>query len=338
MIKYLDGYLLGSDGKAMKMPNVICIHEVDAGIQWKHTNTVTGKAVVVRRRQLQLQMIITVANYEYAFYFIFDQSGEIMFETLATGILSTTPIDPDNKDPCAYGTRVAPGVLAPYHQHIFNLRIDPMIDGHDNSLQVVDSVPMPLDKDTNPYGIGYTTETRTVTVSGTEQIDVSKNRVFKIINSNKINPTTLQPVGFKLVPIASQMLLADENSWHARRSNYCTDPIWVTKYKDDELYPAGKFTSQSIGDDGLRRYVNRKDPVENEDIVIWHTYGFTHNPRPEDFPVMPAETARVLIKPNGFFEYNPTLDVPPSKQAFNQSVSYEDSKANAAKKGTCCKM
>ena len=32
--------------------------------------------------------------------------------------------------------------------------------------------------------------------------------------------------------------------------------------------------------------VERNDDTENEDIVIWHTFGFTHNPRVEDFPVM----------------------------------------------------
>ena len=77
--------------------------------------------------------------------------------------------------------------------------------------------------------------------------------------------------------------------------------------------------------------------MENEDIVVWHTFGLTHNPRPEDFPIMPAETSRVMLKPYGFFEYNPTLDVPESKQSFNQSVSYEDSKALSSKK-SCCKI
>lgn len=328
VIKYLDGNMIESDGTAFTSKNVVCIHEVDAGIQWKHTNLSTGKAVVVRRRQLQLQMIITVANYEYAFYYIFDQSGELMFDTLATGILSTTPIDPEGTEKCRFGTRVASGVLAPYHQHVFNLRIDPCIDGDGNSLEVVDSVPMPLDEE-NPYGIGYVTESRVVKRSGTEQLDADKGRVFKIVNLNKKNLTSHEPVAYKLVPIVSQKLLANPASWHARRSNFGTAPIWITKYRDNELYPAGDYTNQSNGDDGIRAYVERDEPVENEDIVVWHTFSFTHNPRPEDFPVMSAETERVSLKPYGFFEYNPTLDVPPSTQSFNKSVSYEESKQRA---------
>jgi Cu2+-containing amine oxidase len=26
--------------------------------------------------------------------------------------------------------------------------------------------------------------------------------------------------------------------------------------------------------------------VENTDLVLWHTFGLTHNPRVEDFPVV----------------------------------------------------
>lgn len=111
---------------------------------------------MVRKRQLVLQTILTVANYEYIFAWIFDQSGEITFETRATGILSTQPIEADAKVP--WGTRVADGVMAPYHQHLFNIRIDPAIGGtNNNSFVTTDSVPMPWDDKLNPLGTGYVT-------------------------------------------------------------------------------------------------------------------------------------------------------------------------------------
>lgn len=121
LIAYLNGHVINAHGEVVEKKNCICIHEVDAGIQWKHTNHRTGRASVVRKRQLQLQTIITVANYEYIFYWILDQSGEIEFETRATGILSTTPIAPGNTDKIPFATRVADGVLAPYHQHIVSI-------------------------------------------------------------------------------------------------------------------------------------------------------------------------------------------------------------------------
>jgi len=47
-------------------------------------------------------------------------------------------------------------------------------------------------------------------------------------------------------------------------------------------------------------------------VVLWHTFGITHFPSPEDFPVMPAEPMTLLLRPRNFFTRNPCLDVRPS--------------------------
>lgn len=44
--------------------NVVCIHEEDAGLLWKHTDfRVGGRAHAVRSRRLVVSMICTLANY-----------------------------------------------------------------------------------------------------------------------------------------------------------------------------------------------------------------------------------------------------------------------------------
>ena len=162
---------------------------------------------------------------------------------------------------------------------------------------------MRQDKILNPYNTGYITQETKIKKSSTAETDPSKARVFKISNPNKINPVSLLPVAYKLTPIASQVrssfgqdcinladvyqvLLATKDSWHHRRSHFTDAPIWVTKYRDRELFPAGDYTKQGDGIEGIRDWVKRDDNVENEDVVLWHTYTFTHNPRPEDFPNM----------------------------------------------------
>ncbi|RDW81393.1 amine oxidase [Aspergillus mulundensis] len=340
MIKYIDGCVVASDGSPALRPNAICIHEIDNGIQWKHTNHRTGKATVVRKRQLVLQTIITVANYEYIFMWYLDQSGEITFETRATGILSTQPIDKDAKVP--WGTRVADGVMAPYHQHIFNIRIDPAVGGYANSFASTDSVAMPWDDVLNPLGTGYITQETVLDRAGPVEDDVGKGRVFKILNENVQNPVSLTPIGYKLVPIRSQLLLAHPGSFHSRRSEFCSAPIWVTKHKDRQLFPAGDYTNQSLGGTGIKSWLDetpgKRDNVRNEDIVIWHTFGFTHNPRTEDFPVMPAEIAQVHLKPYNFALFNPTNDVPGSNQIDNKSVLYQaPSEQETEAAGECCR-
>jgi len=58
-------------------------------------------------------------------------------------------------------------------------------------------------------------------------------------------------------------------------------PIWVTKYKDDELWTAGEFTNQSRKDTGLGIWAMRNDDMKNKYLVLWHSFGLTHIPRPE---------------------------------------------------------
>lgn len=75
VIKYIDAMLVDSEGKPSVSKNVVCVHEQDNGIGWKHTNFRTSRAVVTRSRELVVQFIITLANYEYIFAYKFDQAG-----------------------------------------------------------------------------------------------------------------------------------------------------------------------------------------------------------------------------------------------------------------------
>lgn len=102
----------------------------------------------------------------------------------------------------------------------------------------------------------------------------------------------------------------------------------MTRYEDYDHFPAGKYTMQSSGGDGIASAISKRNAggsppsVRNSDIVLWHTFGSTHNPRIEDWPVMPSEKMTVGLKPVNFFEGNPGIDVAPSIQETNKSVLY----------------
>ena len=332
-IKYFDGWVASQAGLPVRMPNVICCHEVDDGILWKHTNFRTGNAAVTRSRVLVLQTIVTVTNYEYIFAFYLGQDASLHYEVRATGILSTAPIALGDAVP--YGTVVAPGVMAPYHQHLFCLRIDPAIDGRDNSLVVEESHALPVGDAPahNPFGVGYTTRAEFVAHETGLDLDHAANRAFKVVNERRRNAANGAPVGYRLVPWYSQRLLAHPTaSAHGRRAEFGAHAVWVTRYDDDELFPAGRFTMQSAGGEGIASWIaarrRRREEagdddagaVRDRDIVLWHTFGTTHNPRAEDWPVMPCEKMVVGLKPVNFFERNPALDVPMSTQERNRSV------------------
>lgn len=62
----------------------------------------------------------------------------------------------------------------------------------------------------------------------------------------------------------------------------------------------------------------------NEDAVGWCTLGVTHRTRPEDWPVLPVEIASFELAPEGFFDENPTIDVPPEPAACESDAVADD--------------
>ena len=57
---------------------------------------------------------------------------------------------------------------------------------------------------------------------------------------------------------------------------------------DDQIYPAGRHVPQTSGEPskGIPEWISA-DPqgsLDNTDVVLWHTFGVTHFPTPEDFP------------------------------------------------------
>ena len=59
---------------------------------------------------------------------------------------------------------------------------------------------------------------------------------------------------------------------------------------------------------GLPAFVAGDRNIDGEDIVLWHTFGLTHFPRPEDWPVMPVDYAGFTLKPVSFFDRNPGFE------------------------------
>jgi primary-amine oxidase len=320
-IHYLSAVIADDKGSPVSLENCVCVHEQDAGIGWKHTNYRTGRAAVVRSRELVLQSIITVSNYEYILAFMFNQAGEVIYEVRATGVLSTQPIDHElDQVGVPFGTVVHPGVLAAHHQHIFSLRVDPMLEGHANRLVYDEARPYPVDKDWNPHGTGYYVQETIVEKSSGLDLDVDANRTFKIQNSSVHNPINGKPVAYKIHVPPFQKMLAHPESFHFKRAEFADHNIYVTTHQDRELYAGGWYTNQSRGGTGVRSWADRRDNVKDEDIVVWVQFGINHVPRIEDFPVMPCEVMKVSLKPVNFFDKNPALDVPPSEQKINQST------------------
>jgi primary-amine oxidase len=309
-ISYLDAVVHDSRGEPRTIPNAICIHEEDSGVGWKHVDERAG-VEVRRQRRLVVSFHVTVANYEYLVYWRFYQDGNIECEVRATGILVTSHTAAPGSRP-ANGTLVDQGLYAPFHQHFIVARLDLDVDGSDNTVYVSDSVAAPAGGD-DPYALGLTVQSTPLRTEaqGKQDYNWSTQRGWKITNNNVPNGLGT-PVSYKLVPSAAFPALLDPASPAYQRAQVIGHTLWVTPYAEDERWPCGDFPVQSERDSGLAVWTEADRPIENTDVVLWYVFGIHHITRPEDWPVMPSDIVSFWLKPSGFFDRNPALDVPPS--------------------------
>jgi primary-amine oxidase len=309
-IVYLDAVSVDEDGNAAALPHAICLHEEDYGILWKHTDMANGAAEVRRSRRMVVSFIATVGNYEYGFFWYFYLDGSIQAEVKLTGIIQTQAVEPGARVP--YANPVTPELAGPHHQHMFGFRLDMCLDGPANSVYEVDAVPVPAGPD-NPYGNAFTARaTLLETESAAQRMAApERSRYWKIVNHGSLNAVG-EPVAYKLVPQPGAPLLAQDSASIAARAAFATKHLWVTPARAGERRPAGDFPNQHPGGAGLPAWTAADRPVTDTDIVLWHTVGATHFARPEDFPVMPVEYVGFTLKPFGFFDRNPAIDLAPS--------------------------
>jgi primary-amine oxidase len=310
-IVYLDSVYVAEDGTASVLPRSICLHEEDYGILWKHTDALRGTTEVRRSRRLVVSFIATVSNYDYGFFWYFYLDGTIQAEVKLTGIIQTQAVRPGSRAP--HASLVTPELAGPHHQHMFGFRLDMCVDGPANSVYEVDAVPEPPGPG-NPYGNAFTSRaTLLETEAGAQRMAAPERaRYWKIVNHSSLNACG-EPVAYSLIPQPGAPLLAQDTSSVAARAAFATRHLWVTPARPDERYPAGEFPNQHPGGAGLPAWTAADRPVTDTDIVLWHTVGTTHFCRPEDFPVMPCEYAGFTLKPAGFFDRNPAIDLAPSR-------------------------
>jgi primary-amine oxidase len=311
LIKYFDANMVDSRGHLLTVKNAVCMHEEDYGILWKHTDRrLPDKPEVRRSRRLVISSVSTVENYEYGFFWYLYQDGNIQLEVKLTGILSLGAVQPGEKS--KYGAMIAPQLYAPVHQHFFNVRLDFDLDGTGNTIQRVDVMPdEPGPK--NPHGNAFAAIATPLKSEkqARDHLNLQTARTWRIVNPNVKNAVG-EPVGYKFLPMDNSFPMASTDAWWRKRAGFVNYHVWVTPFDESEKYAAGDYPNQSKGGDGLIKWTEKDRPLENADVVLWYTFGHTHIPRPEDYPVMPAAYIGFLLKPNGFFAMNPANDLPPS--------------------------
>ena len=301
----LDAVVAESSGEPRVIPGAVALFERDGGIAWKHADNTR------RSRELVLSYWSQPGNYEYGFDWVFHQDGMLEMRVHLTGIMAAKGVATGAHDP--YSHQVAPNVAAPHNQHFFAFRLDMDVDGPSNRVVELNSVALPAGPQ-NPYGGGFTMQETPLRTEreAQRQLNLASSRRWLVESSTATNALG-HPTGYLLMPGENSLPFALPDSWVRKRAGFLNAHVWVTPYSDAERYPAGDYPNQSKGGDGLPKWTSANRPLDGRDVVLWYVMGITHNPRPEDWPVMPVYEAGFKLMPVGFFASNPAMDLPPGR-------------------------
>ena len=328
--QFLSATFASDTGGAANYQNSVGVYERFDGVAWTRTDPSTGARDSRGSRALVVHWNTWIGNYIYAFDWTFRQDGslEVVMGATGTTVNRATATDAgegsvDNAARLVGTTSVVPGstatgspdgkarVRAPNHQHFFNFRFDFDIDGPDNIAVTKDILHVPAALSGGFENVFEEKETP-ITNEGAVGADVTKARSWEV-QSASVKNALGQPTAYAVELPNLAFPLSESTFPPLQRAQFAAQQFWITRYKDGEFYAAGDHPNQGHAGEGLPAFVSDNDPLfaltTGTDLVAWFTIGFTHSPRPEDYPVMPTERISFRIAPHGFFSKNPALDL-----------------------------
>ncbi len=301
---FLSAMLVNGDGIPVERPRAIALYERDGGLAWRYMD------LARRSRQLVIEWVSTVGNYEYAFAWIFHEDGTMEQRTTLTGIMSVKGATRATDSAAAHGQRVSDRIIAPHHQHFFAFRLDVDVDGAEtHRVLEVDAIPATEHDVHNSRAEVHARSQVLKSELSARRMTAGASARRWVVQNIGVRNSVGEPSALSLLPGENSAPLADTAAWIRKRAGFIDAQLWVTPYRRNELYAAGDFPNQSRGGDGLPAFTRGDAPVANTDVVLWYVMGITHLPRTEDWPVMPSHVAGFKLVPTGFFSQNPLVRV-----------------------------
>lgn len=302
---FADAVMPDHFGRPVTVPRAVAIYERDGGVLWRHA----GRAR--RARQLVLTSHATIDNYDFVFNWILAEDGAIQIEVGMTGLVLQRRLTDEERADSGHTARhlVAPRTVAPHHQHFFSYRLDFDVDGSSpNRVLEIETEAMARNRG-NRDGLWFGVREQPLRSErqAVRTVNAATSRRWRIANSAKRNGLG-GDVGYVLDPGQIAFPAPGPGSPARRHAGFVNAQLFVTPFRRDEMHAAGDFQNFAMDGQGLPVWIAGDRALLDTDIVVWHTVGMTHLPRPEEFPVMPVQWAGFRLIPSGFFSKNPVLE------------------------------
>jgi len=293
----------GSTGGSYEIPHAVAMYERDGGSLWDRLDPTTIERDARFARELMVVWAAAIGNYTYGVEYIFRMNGGIDVNVNATGTTLNQGIGSASEGN-QYGTVVTPKIAAPAHQHFFNFRIDFDVDGPANRV-----VEENATSTASPGGNAWKVQETTLGAEGFRDADPAAARSWKVQSATRTNAVSA-PTAYELVGANTGVPYSSPSYPPLLHAPFAQHPLWVTEYKESEMYAGGDYPFLGAAGEGLTSYTSPAQNIAGKDIVVWYTVALTHVPRVEEYPVMTTESTHFQIEPDGFFDSNPALDAP----------------------------
>jgi primary-amine oxidase len=288
----------------------IYLYERDAGNLMYYQED--GQIVHARATELVIGSLVSLGNYMYAFNWVFREDGVFAFEAELSGTILSKFVDAKDCDICA---AIAQGPGSDGESRSYESSGDDKfgglvydIDGARNAVmennvkRVAGARGNEGSADSTGLGVAHIVLGKAVEAK--RRINHESSRTWTIYNPSALGRGR-RPAGYTLMPMGNTATIFPR-AREREPAAFTFHHLWVTPYRDGELYAAGAYPNQANGNytDTLYSYADNSS-IHDRDIVVWYSMGDTHVPRPEDFPLMSSKKISVVFHPDGFFERNP---------------------------------
>ena len=233
-------------------------------------------------RRMVISSIVTVGNYEYAYYWYLYQDGRIEYEVKLTGVISNGVVARQTPE---YGTSSP------------RASTDRTTSTSSTCASTWRSTAPPTGSTRSPRPAtrrpGQPGRQRLAHQGGPDQgrdhgpprRRPLAGRYWKVVNKNVTNELG-QPVAYKLMPSNVIRPFAHPGSAVARRALHL-QPALGDRLRPGRTVRHRRLPQPGAGGAGLPAFATRAN-LTDTDVVLWFTFGTNHVVRPEDWPVMPV--------------------------------------------------
>jgi primary-amine oxidase len=312
--QFMDMTLPNETGEAYVAPRMVCVFErVTGDPAWRHYSSGAKAVDGVQQIELVVRHIPTVGNYDYVIDYVFSPQGNIMLRVGATGFDALKSVRaanmdaPSAKKDTAFGALIAPYIVAPNHDHYINFRLDLDVDGRDNTM-IADRFELKTDASAATRKSYWAIASESWTKEGAlDQPHAAHGggTSWRIANGNSKNALGQNP-SYWIQSHGHATSILDPTDPPQARAQFSSSSLWVTHHREGELWASGTYTNVSQEDTGLPVFAKDQDNIINQDLVVWHTMGFRHATRPEDFPILPTFWHETTLRPAFFFDKDPS--------------------------------